>query len=68
MDQGIKFQKWKSNFSSLWQISQFPWPLVKSASHGSASISYLGPKIWDAMPDEYKSTGKLEKFNIKTKR
>ena len=29
------------------QNSQFSRSLVKSVYHGTESISYLGPKIWD---------------------
>ena len=34
--------------------SNFAVPNVKSVFHGSKSISYLGPKIWDIVPLELK--------------
>ena len=50
----------KLNSDSLYnlrQISQFSRSLVKSLYHGTESISYLGPKIWDILPvpDGYKT-------------
>ena len=33
--------------------SQFSRPLVRSVFHGTDSISYLGPVIWDILPDSY---------------
>ena len=35
--------------------SQFSRLLVRSAFHGTKSISYLGPVIWDILPDSYKT-------------
>ena len=40
---------------SLRQISQFSRSLVRSVYHGAKNISYLGPKIWDILPDDYKT-------------
>ena len=31
------------------------------------NISYLGPKIWDAIPDDYKTIENLDTSTIKTK-
>ena len=33
--------------------SQFSRPLVRSVFHGTKSISYLGPVIWDILPETY---------------
>ena len=35
--------------------SQFSRPLVRSVFYGTESISYLGPAIWDILPDSYKN-------------
>ena len=35
------------------QILQFSRSLVKSIYYRTESISYLGPKIWDILPDDY---------------
>ena len=34
--------------------SLFPRPLVKSVYKGTESLSFLGPKIWDILPDTSK--------------
>ena len=39
---------------NLRQNSQFFLPLVKSVYHGNESISYLGPKFWNILPNVYK--------------
>ena len=36
--------------------------------HGTESISYLDPKIWDILPDDYKAIQTLDTFNIKIKK
>ena len=35
--------------------SQFSRPLVRFVFLGTESISYLGPVIWDILPDSYKN-------------
>ena len=42
--------------------SNFAVPHVKSVFHGSESISYLGPKIWDIVPLELKELTSLNAF------
>ena len=37
---------------------------VKSVYHGSESISYLGPKIWEIVPAKVKETNSLKSFKI----
>ena len=41
---------------------------VKSVWHGTESVSYLGPKIWDLVPSEIKEPGSLNGFKFKIKR
>ena len=41
--------------------SQFSRPPVRSVFHGTESISYLGPVIWDILPDSYKN---LPNFSV----
>ena len=53
---------------NLRQISQFSRSLIKSVYHGSESISYLGPKMWDILPDDYKTIQNLDTFKIKIKK
>ena len=42
--------------------------MINSAYHETESISYLGPKIWDILPEKLKNTENLEhsKKDIKT--
>ena len=42
--------------------SDFAMPNVRSVFHGSESISYLGPKIWDIVPLELKELTILVAF------
>ena len=43
------------NSYNLRQVSEFSRPIVKSVYHGTESISYLGPKIWDILPEKLKN-------------
>ena len=49
-------------------VSDFSKPMVKSVYHGTESISYLGPKIWDILPEKLRNIENLEHFEnaIKT--
>ena len=53
---------------NLRQISQFSRSSVRSVFHEAESISSLGPKIWDILPDDYKSIQNLDTFKIKIKK
>ena len=48
---------------NLRQISQFSRTLVRY--HGTESISYLGPKSWDTLPDNYKIIENLDTVKVK---
>ena len=41
---------------------------VKSVWHSTESVSYLGPKIWDLVPNEIKESESLDGFKFKIKR
>ena len=41
---------------------------VNSVWHGSESVSYLGPEIWDLVPSEIKESESLNTFKFKIKR
>ena len=45
--------------------SQFSSPLVRSVFHGTESISYLGPVIWNVLPDIYKNLPNFSDFRKK---
>ena len=50
------------NSYNLRQVSEFSRPMVKSVYHGTESISYLGPKIWDILPKKLNNIDNLEHF------
>ena len=52
----------RDNSYNLRSNSNFAVPNVKSVFHGSESISYLGPKIWDIAPLELKDLTSLNAF------
>ena len=58
----------QKNFYNLRLNSQFSRPLVRSVFHGTESISYLGPVIWDILPDSYKSLLNFSDFKNKIKK
>ena len=45
---------------------QFTIPPVRTIDHGSESISFIGPKIWNILPDRLKNVNSIEaKMQIK---
>ena len=44
----------KMSFYDLRNNNSFKRGRVKSVWHGTESVSYLGPKIWDLVPNEIK--------------
>ena len=48
--------------------SLFSSPLVKSVYKGTESSSFLGPKIWDILPDTYKDIPDLISFKVGLKK
>ena len=62
------FKRNSDGLYNLRQILQFSRFLVKSVYHGTENISYLGPKIWDILPDDYKTIHNLDTFKIKFKK
>ena len=41
---------------------------VNSVWHGTELVSYLGPKIWDLVPNKIKESESLDGFKFKIKR
>ena len=41
---------------------EFRVPLTRTVYHGSESISYLDPKIWDILPTSFKAAVSLNSF------
>ena len=48
-----------NNQYNLRNHPDFITPQVHSVFHGTESISYLGPKIWDIVPEEFKNKKSL---------
>ena len=47
---------------NLRKHSQFCRPKVNSVYNGTESVSFLGPVIWDLVPNELKDIGNLAAF------
>ena len=44
------------------RCSDFRIPSIRTVCHGSKSISFLGPKIWNILPNEIKQQTSLNNF------
>ena len=51
-----------NNQFSQYNCPVFITPQIRSVFHGTKSISYLGPKIWDIVPEECKHKKSLNSF------
>ena len=51
---GDIFLERTNNQHNLRNLPDFITPQVHGVFHGTKSISYLGPKIWDIVPEEFK--------------
>ena len=58
----IIFKLRAKNSYNLRQVSEISRPMVKSVYHGTGSTSYLGPKIWNILPEKLKNIENLEHF------
>ena len=47
---------------SLGKFLSFLGQLLKLSYHGTESLSYLGPKIWDILPEKLRNMDNLESF------
>ena len=50
------------NHYNLRNYNCFRLPFARTVYHGTESISYLGPKIWDIVPVELKNAQSLHSF------
>ena len=55
------------NSDNFRHFSQIYRPMVKSVYHGTESISYLGPKIWEILPKKLKNIENLAHFKNEIK-
>ena len=49
----------------LKNTSDFPTRRKKTVRYGSESLLYLGPKLWNILPDEYKKIQSVKDFKAK---
>ena len=54
------------NKHNLRKLSRFYRPKVNSVYNGTESLSFLGPIIWDQVPNELKVIGNLSKKQPKS--
>ena len=58
----------KKSLSNLHRNNTFERRQVHSVYHGTESLSFLGPKIWDLVPLQLKQSESLEVFKLKIKK
>ena len=56
------FKLREENSYNLRHVSEFSRPMINSVHHGTESISFLGTKIWDILPEKLKNIETLEVF------
>ena len=59
---GDIFMERTNNQYNLYNRPDFIIPHIRSVFHGTESISYPGPKIWDIVPEEFKHKKSLNSF------
>ena len=62
------FQQRNEQHYDLRKNSQFTIPTIRTVYHGSESISFLGPKIWNILLDRLKNVNSIEAFKMKIKK
>ena len=62
------FEQRNEQHCDLRKNSQFTIPPIRTVYHGSESISFLGPKIWNILPDRLKNVNSIEAFKIQIKK
>ena len=58
----------RQNNYNLKHRSYFSVPNVKSVYHGSESLSNLGPRIWNLVPDTFKQLDDINSFKTEIKK
>jgi len=62
------FSRMPENHYNLRHRTDFITPFARTVFHGTESISYLGPKIWDIVPSELKEAQSLNSFKKSIKK
>ena len=61
------FEQRNEQHYNLRNNSQF-LPPIRTVHHGSESISFLGSKIWNILPNTMKNTNSIEAFQMQIKK
>ena len=64
----LKFLLVKQSHYNLRRCNDFRITSICTVYHGSESISFLGPKIWNILPDEIKQQTSLNSFKKSVKK
>ena len=62
------FEQRNEHHYNLRNNVHFITPQIRTVYRGSESISFLGPKIWNILPDRLKNATSLEAFKIQIKK
>ena len=62
------FEHKKQHYYNLRNSAEFAILAIRTVYQGSESISYLGPKIWNILPDRLKNANSLETFKLEIKK
>ena len=62
------FEQRNEQHYDLRKNSQFTINPIRTVYHGSKSISFLGPKIWNILPDKLKNVNSIEAFKMQIKK
>ena len=62
------FQVKEQGNYNLRNQTDFVIPQVKSVNHGLESIRFLGPKIWESLPNDLKNKESVDSFKTAIKR
>ena len=62
------FEQRNEHHYNLRNNVHFITPQIRTVYHGSESISFLGPKIWNILPDRLQNATSLEAFKIQIKK
>ena len=62
------FEQRNEQHYDLRKNSQFTKPPLRTVYHGSESIPFLGPKIWNILPDRLNNVNSIEAFKMQIKK
>ena len=62
------FEQRNKLYDDLRKNSQFTIPPIRTVYDGSESISFLGPKIWNILPDRLENANSIEALKMQIKK